>query len=497
MKPNYQNVTTHGELCKATGQSIVECRLAGAEIASVLVCEPRVALAQAACDNGEVRYGGKLSLLFVYEDVHGNLCRAERGAEFFHKAEHPSIAPAFTAVGGLTVQSTKVRREGGQIVVSCIVEGAFFIYGEKRHTYLAGGEGLLVQQAEQSFVSRYVALANVEDEDAFECDFVKDILLHTESVCVNSVRSGVGAVDVEGELCAHFCALNGEGKPCAYERLIPFKTQVLIDNAIPETVATAKVSVLSAQVSADADEERGKSKIVLSYQLSIGVSVDEKMGVAVCTDAYSTTVETELKYEKVAGRCALNDKIVVERVHGAPLFAHAIGEGESVLAIVCPKGSASVEKSGHGWDVQGLVEGKALISKGDSVQCVDVSLPFLFPVDIAGAECDVECSVYGFGIRMRAGGEMEGECTVKLRLSACEETCACYLAEVAEGEKKEGKTCAVSVYVPTVGDDLWTTAKRLNVSPDGLRAANPALNFPLKGDERLFVYRQKKENLQK
>ena len=497
MKPNYQNVTTHGELCKATGQSIVECRLAGAEIASVLVCEPRVALVQAACDNGEVRYGGKLSLLFVYEDVHGNLCRAERGAEFFHKAEHPSIAPAFTAVGGLTVQSTKVRREGGQIVVSCIVEGAFFIYGEKRHTYLAGGEGLLVQQAEQSFVSRYVALANVEDEDAFECDFVKDILLHTESVCVNSVRSGVGSVDVDGELCVHFCALNGAGKPCAYERLIPFKTQVLIDNAMPETVATAKVSVLSAQVSADADEERGQSKIVLSYQLSIGVSVDEKMDVTVCADAYSTTVETELKYEKVAGRYALNDKIVVERIHGAPLFARAIGDGESVLAIVCPKGSASIEKSDRGWDVQGLIEGKALISKGEGVQCVDVSLPYLFPVDVAGAECDVECSVYGFGIRTRASGEMEGECTVKLRLSPCEDACACYLSEAVAGEQRQEKTCAVSVYVPTVGDDLWATAKRLNVTPDGLRAANPALNFPLKGDERLFVYRQKKENLQK
>ena len=92
MKANYQSVNTYGELCKAVGQSIVECRLNGADVSSVLAAEPRVSLEQATCDNGEVRYGGKLAVSFLYESMDGELCRAERGAEFFHKAENPMVS---------------------------------------------------------------------------------------------------------------------------------------------------------------------------------------------------------------------------------------------------------------------------------------------------------------------------------------------------------------------------------------------------------------------
>jgi len=496
MKPNYQNETTYGALCEVAGQSIVECRLSGAEIATVLVCQPRVSLEQATCENGEVRYSGKLLLSFVYENANGEICRAERGAEFFHKAEHPMIAPAFTAVGGLKTQNVKLRREGGQLIAACIVEGAFSVFGERRHTYLAGGEGLLTQKKAQGFVSRYVAFASVEDEDEFECDYAQDILLHTETVSVTAVRANVGAVDVDGELCMHFCVLRADGSLCSYERLIPVKAQALIDNAGVDSTATAKLEVLSTQVEAATDEERGKSKIVLAYRLALTVWVEERVDTEVCVDAYSTARETELKFEKVVGRCAMKEKIVTERIHGTPIFDGSI-EGQNAITVVAPTVNVSLQCAERGWEAQGLIEGKALLKKEDGYACADVSLPFLFPVEIDGSSVDVEGCVYGFGIRIRASGEVEGEASIKLRITPYKDCETVYLAEVTEGEEKQASTCAVSVYMPTRGDDLWTTAKRLSLSPDELRAANPALTFPLKGDERIFVYRQKKENLQK
>ena len=151
MKANYQSVNTYGKLCKAVGQSIVECRLNGSDVSNVLAAEPRVTLEQTNCDNGEVRYGGKLVVTFLYESLDGKLCRAERGAEFFHKAEHPTIASAHVAYGELTVVNTKTKREGGQIVVVCVVEGEFSICGENRYAYLMGGEDLLVQKTAQFF----------------------------------------------------------------------------------------------------------------------------------------------------------------------------------------------------------------------------------------------------------------------------------------------------------------------------------------------------------
>lgn len=498
MKANYQSVNTFGGLCEASAQSIVECRLQSAEVVKVLLCEPRVVLEESACDSGEVRYGGKLLVSFLYEDASGKLCRAERGAEFFHKAENVQIAPAHTAVGGLTVQNVKLRREGGQLIASCVIEAKFTILGSRRHTYVIGGEDLLVQKSPVPFYSVYTATATVEEEDEFECDFAQDILLHSESVGVTDVRASIGEVETKGELCLQFCMLRSDGSLCSYERITPIKAQVLLDNAMPSLSAKATARILSTHVSAATDEERGKSKIVVSYRVEFTVTVYEKTETEVAVDAYSTEVETELKTEKIDTMYALNVKNLTERVHGTVLFSEEITADKTLLAVVFPRSTASLQTTDSGTELQGAIEAKALYRLTDGgVEAVDVTLPFIFPIEVEGnaQEAEVECRVYGFGLRVRAGGETEAEATLKLRITTYEKASACYLTEVTEGEKKQEKTCGISVYVTAAGEDLWTTAKRLSLSPQQLLVANPQLTFPLKGEERIIVYRQKREKM--
>ena len=500
MKANYQSVNTYGELCKAVGQSMVECRLNGTDVRTVLLAEPRVSLEQATCDNGEIRYGGKLTVSFLYENTDGELCRAERGAEFFHKAEDAQIATAHVATGELTVLSSKIKREGGQIVVTCVIEGVFSVRGESRHTYLADGEDLLVKKEPMPFCSEYVAAAAVEERDEFDCDFTQDVLLHVETATVTDVRAGVGEVEIYGEVYLHFCALRQDGSLCAYERLTPIKAQVALDFAMPQMPAVGKIRILSAQVSATADESRGKSKIAVSYRLETTATVYERQEAAVGTDAYSTTVEVGLKTQKVAGRYAMNTKTLTERIHGVAIVGGETTDGKTLLAAVFPKASVTAEKTEQGWSLEGVIEGKALQRREDGgVESSDVSLPFAFPIgeDLAAAiEC-AECAAYGFSLRVRADGQAEAEATLKVRYVSYALAEAAFLCEVTEGEKKAEKDCAISVYVARRGDDLWTTAKRLSVTPEALQASEPGLTFPLTGEERMLIYRQKRENLEK
>ncbi len=504
MKANYQSVSSIRRLCSASGQSIVECRLNGGEIASVLLCEPTVCLEQATCGNGEIEYSGKLLLAFLYEDVEGRICRAERGAEFYHKAEHPQIAPAHTLSGELSAQGVKLRREGGQLIASCIVEAKFDVFGEKRYTYVSGGEGLQVRKEQAAVYSRYTATTTVEEEDEFECDFAKDVLLHTECAAVTEVRAGMGEVNVLGELCMRFCLLKEDGSLCSYERMTPMKAQVLLDTVLPNTACCAKIRVLSARVSAATDEERKKSKIVLSYQVQVEVCADEKTEIDCVVDAYATDVEVALKHENIATRYALEAKTTTERVHGTPIFGGSLPEGGKLIAVVCPKTAVSLQKADDGWELQGVIEAKALYQPVEGgVTAVDVALPILLPMPGAGQDgktwtnAEAECSVYGFGFRVRADGETEAEGTVRVRMTPYVEGETAYLCEVAEGEKKPKKTCAVSVYMPTCGEDAWTLSKRLSMTEETLKKSNPHLTFPLKGEERVLIYRQKQENLQK
>lgn len=504
MKANYQSVNSVCRLLGATGQSIVECRLNGGEIASVLLCEPTVCLEQATCGNGEIEYSGKLVLAILYEDVEGRICRSERGAEFYHKAEHPQIAPAHIPSGELSVQGVKLRREGGQLVVSCIVQADFSVFGEKRYTYLSGGEGLQVRRQQANVYSRYTATTTVEEEDEFECDFAKDVLLHTECAAVTEVRTGIGEVNVSGELCMHFCLLKEDGSLGSYERMTPIKAQVLLDTVLPSTVCVAKLRVLSARVSAATDEERKKSKIVLSYQVQVEIFAYEKAEIDCVVDAYATDVEVALKRENIATRYALETKTHTERVHGTPIFGGSLPEGGKLLSVVCPKTEVALQKVENGWELQGVITAKALYERAEGgVETVDVSLLLLLPIlgaeqdGAAWADTEVECSVYGFGLRVRADGETEAEGTVRVRITPYAEGVATYVSEAVEGAKKPIKTCAVSVYMPACGEDSWTLAKRLSMTEDALIKSNPGLTFPLKGEERILIYRQKRENLQK
>ena len=43
---------------------------------------------------------------------------------------------------------------------------------------------------------------------------------------------------------------------------------------------------------------------------------------------------------------------------------------------------------------------------------------------------------------------------------------------------------------PRAGEELWQVAKRIRCAPEELKKSNPDLTFPLRGGERLYVYRR-------
>ena len=119
-----------------------------------------------------------------------------------------------------------------------------------------------------------------------------------------------------------------------------------------------------------------------------------------------------------------------------------------------------------------------------------LSLPFAFPLNIDGDYAEAEGIACGLNIRRKPGGETEAEATLKLVVRVYKDGEWSYISEVAEGEAYPAEACAFSVYLPKVGEELWSLAKRLHCAPESIKEGNPRLQFPLKGDERIFVYRQ-------
>lgn len=491
IQPQFHTHRYVGEVCRLHGQSIVECRLPGSEISSILAVNAKVVSIECACQDGEVRYSGKALLNVVYEDGDKKVCRAERGAEFFHKAEGREVTPSCFAKTSLSCANVTWRREGSGLYISIVVDADIGVYGGKQIEYLAGGEGLIVKQKPLTLCKTVCVSGETDGEDEFDCDYVGDILLHDERAVAHRVSANAGTLQIEGEMLVNICILKSDNSVCAYERLTPFSMQIPCEEAFGHVTADAAVCVKSAHITADVDEEKGTSKIVLEYVLSADCRLYVKEELLAVEDAFSTLAETTLKKENGQGRYLTNCIKCNERVNGIAAILPAVDGEYTLQAAVLPRAEAACKKTQSGAEIEGAVQAEILFVGADGThRSSTLSLPFVFPVQAQGEHFEVDCAVCSLNVRKKKGGEMEAEATLKLCLRAYDESKWEYVAELVEGEPIPEETCAFSVYLPRANDDLWTVAKRLNRAPEELQKSNPTLEFPLKAGAKIFVYRQ-------
>lgn len=491
VQPRFETYRYVGEVCRLRAQSVVECRLPGSEISSILAIHANAVPTESTCADGEVRYGGRLLLSVVYEDGEKKICRAERGAEFFHKAEGREVAPSCFAKTAFQAENTHFRREGSGLYISVVVGADIAVYGSKQTEYLTGGEELISRDGKITVCKTVCVTGETEGEDEFESDYVGDILLHSERAIAHRVEVNAGAVDVEGEIALNICVLKEENTLCSYERLIPFRMQVPCDEAFGSASASARVCVKSARLTADTDEEKGKSKIVLSYCLSADCFVHAKEELTVTQDAFSPNAQITLKKQNEGGRYLTKLMKCTERVNGVAAISPVLDGEYTLQAAVLPRAEITLKKGERGMEAEGIVLADILLCGTDgSHRSAELSLPFVFPVEMDEEIAEAECLVCGLNVRRKKSGETEAEATLKLCVKAYEEISWEYLSQLEEGEEIAADDGAFSVFIPRAGEGLWELAKRLRCAPEEIEKGNPELKFPLKEGERIFVYRQ-------
>ena len=494
IKPQFETYRYVGEICRVKSQSIVECRLPGSEISSILAVHTKAVPSDTACADGEVQYGGKMLLCIVYEDGDKKICRAERGVEFYHKAENTAITPACFGRAAFTCENVTWRREGSGLPVSVVVSADIGVYGSKQMEYLTGGEGLIVKKELARVYKTVCVSGDTEGEDEFDTDYVGDILMHSEKAVVNRVHAGGGQIDIEGEFSLNICVLKGDNSVCSYERLIPFKIALPSEEAFGKVVPTARVEVKSATLSAGTDEEKGASHIVLSYTLSTECYLTVYDEITVVEDGFSTEAETTLKKQKEGGRYLTKHAKSTERVSGEAIISPEIDGEYTLQAAVLPRAEIVCRKGEHGMEAEGAVLAEVLFCGADgSHRSATLSLPFVFPLDVDEEQVEVDCAVCGLNVRRKRSGETEAEATLRLSLRVFEEKEWEYVAEVEEGDAYGDADCGFSVFITGKGEELWQVSKRLACAPEDLQKSNPELQFPLKEGERIYVYRQLKD----
>ena len=493
IKPHFETYRYTTRVCRAGSQSIVECRLPGGEIAGVLAIHARAVPAECVCADGEVRYNGKLFLSVVYEDADRKVCRAERGAEFSHRAENPAVTPACFARAAFRTDNVSWRREGSGLYISVIVGADIDVYGTVQAEYLTGGEGIVAKRKGQPIVKTVCVSGEAETDDEFSTDYIGDILLHSENVHIARVDAEAGQVCVQGEVALNICAQKGDMSPCSYERLLPFRMEIPCDEALPGQTASARVCVKSAVLSADADEERGRCRVNAALILTADCELYIKDELPACEDAFSPSCELICTRERRSGRYLSEIAVFTERVSGQASLSRPIDYSVSLQAAAVPRAEISCKRGENGGEAEGAIFADVILCDADGGhRSAELSLPFLFPIKY-DAECtpEVRAAVCGLNVRQRREGEAEAEATLKVTLFLYREAEADYISAAEEGEAYRESDCAVSVFIPRAGDGLWEISKQLRRPPEEVEKSNPELKFPVGAGERIVVWRRK------
>ncbi len=487
MKTETQVFRGYGKRKELNAQTAVECRF-GSEVETVLTASCFAVLTGADAGSGEVRYFGKAHFSIVYEDAEKRVCRAEKGVEFSASAKDDFCYPALTACATVSCENIAVRREGAGVYATALLGCDISLYGEQNFEYLAGGD-LIVKRDPVKVLTAHLVSGNAETEDEFETEFLSDVLQHTETVNLTALVCETGILRVEGDVNLGILALKG-GAPFSLERLVPFRIEIPCDAAAYGAGAEAHVSVQSASIRADADEEKGKCTLYAELTLAAQGCVYEEVAVDAVTDAFSTTNRTSLVFATAESAGVGDVECMTERIAGKCALSSPIDFSDTLQAVTLQRAEANLVSGERGMTIDGVAMSALLVQGADgSHRGIELSLPFSIPAEAHDAAISV--LVLGMSCRQRQEGEVEAEATLKITVQERKKVTARLVASCEEGEALPESESAVSVYIPRAGDGLWELSKSLMKSPEEVAAGNPDIEFPIKEGQRVIVYRKK------
>lgn len=210
------------------------------------------------------------------------------------------------------------------------------------------------------------------------------------------------------------------------------------------------------------------------------------------SDAYSCKSEVELLREELEEEYLYDVLRFSERVSGVAVYNGKVDFSDSLKCVLLPSASAECVKGDSGENVEGALSAVIASSAADgSNRGIEITLPFSLPVKInSPGRREVSVMVCGLFVRQRREGEIEAEATLKIAVKIYKIQSFKYISDVTEGDAIEENPHAFSVYMPAKGEGLWETAKRLKKTPEEVEKSNPELKFPLKGGERIIIYRK-------
>ncbi|MBE7081612.1 MAG: hypothetical protein E7372_03550 [Clostridiales bacterium] len=500
VEPIFEKISYEQKLPEVAHQVKVDCKsnLVSEEIASILVVSPFVSVDSSEILDAKAKINGRINFYITYIDKEGNIKKGECGAEFGGEADLTDGYDDAKAKLSVCVQKVEYDLNGIYLVVSAILSASIKLTKLIEKSALVGGEDLYTNQCEfcsMQNLGKRTGAYPIEEE--FDLNYpVEEVLYHKAQAVITATQCGVGSIIVDGEVLLSLVLLQkNEKKDIIKEtRLLPFRMEIESEEAMPNMLATASVKEKSFKTDVGVDEDNGSSVVVAHVSLMFEGEAYNEVNKMIVQDVFSTQREIEIIKEVCEQTYPLESRNYSFAVSGmAGIGELPIG---ATAPVVCMESINILESSvtAKGLFVTATYGGSIYFKDGDKVISRKFEMPF--EKEIAG-EFDestiLECEAKAFKgqAKIVSSTEVDIDGEVYLSLSLFKKCQTKLVSDIKFLEEKQENDSAISVYLAIKDEEQFSLAKRLNVCPEKLIETNKDLQFPLSGNERIVVYRQK------
>lgn len=476
-----------------TAKNAVECKVPIKEEETLEeVCSlGRVSINYIDCEQGEVRYGGKV----VFSVSYGvsELKKAEVGVEFSYKTQVEGVAEGDQITADAWLENVKLSVVNGLPTVT----GAVVLKGrvEKgvEFDYIRQCDGLCVKKEEiENSLLCGVEKKSFNIEEEFDTQIIiGEVLSHVETVKVLSVLSGIGAVAVSGEIELGMVVLPVDGTPTYHKQVIPFRHEHEIQKVMPDLISISTASLSDANLKIVVDKNKEKSTVFMSADINLITRLYENKNLSYITDAYS--LSKELSFEKSTKKaCTVCAQRYVDEKFEQSGISKSFENSRLVAPLFAKIEQIDIKNEQGEVEISGVLEVSFLLKSESGYNTQSSNVPFTIKDKTS---CD-KVSISSYSVTDLSASLDGGGITVSYKISVlleerCEKTFT-YICNIEEVKDKEINLSAISVCIPSANDTLWELSKALGVPQDEILKLNPNLTFPLTGEERVIVYRELK-----
>lgn len=507
--PKYEKVVTSQRHRLGTTQAVIECKLPAndnSDISKILCANCKSYIANTEVGEGEVNFNGFANFLVIYESSENQTQSLDYSAEFKDKFKNDkvNIGDEVSVTATVVDVNTTTNNSTNDVKVVAVVEINVDQVTKNPLQVLTGIEG------DSVFVANEMATFNTLSEvinETFDVlqdveirDAVSQVLSVSPTAFLEKVTPKDGYITLQGGVSVNVTYLTNAEVPEIrnYQTTFDFTQEITASTASPSSVIQSMLNLLYNDLKVTTNIDNDSTLINLDIPLNYHGFVFNSFKVDAISDLFSTQNELEVTTNSVNNIVPLNSLSFLEKVNGTVVIEENSPYIDEVLGNAC--GNVTVANS-YVNEGNLVVEGVAnttvmyLNKEMATNNSIEVEIPFSLSLMTQGLPENVtpivSVSLGDVATRNKRGRELEVNATLHIYSDFFSSDVQAVISNAVIGEEKPETDCVLSVYIAKTNDTLWDIAKELNVSPDQILEQNPAVEFPLKGGERLVIYRQK------